>query len=115
MDIFAFLGLSRVSNLMGNRATQLQRQVQQNQEIEKHQDQCPKDIIKFFIYSAQINTILSNKIYQTSIFNILDNIKQNLDNNNQEQNTLQDIIDSNKFCDKLNDYTKKQKKFIDSN
>lgn len=115
MDIFAFLGFSRISNLMGNRATQLQRQTHQNQEIEKHQDQCPRDIIKFFIYSAQINTILSNKIYQTSILNVLDNIKINLDNNNQEQNAIQDIIDSNEFCSKLGDYTKKQKEFIDSN
>lgn len=115
MDIFAFLGFSRISNLMSNRATQLERQARQNQEIGNHQDQCPKDIIKFFIYSAQINTILSNKIYQTSIFNILDNIKQNLDSNTREQNALQDIIESNEFCDKLKDFTKKQKKFIDSN
>ena len=107
MDIF---GLTRMRNLMNNRGKQLARQVHQNDEIVKHQDECPKDIIKFFIYSAQINTILSNKIYKSSLFNILDNINQNLDNHTKEQNAIQDIINSKDFCSKLKEYTLKQEK-----
>lgn len=108
MDIFGFFGFTRISNLMDSRSKQLERQSRQNEEIIKHQDECPRDIIKFFIYSAHINTILSNKIYKTSLFNIVDNINKNLNNHTKKQNDIQDIINSKDFCSKLKEYNLKQ-------
>ena len=58
MDIF---GLTRMRNLMNNRGKQLARQVHQNDEIVKHQDECPKDIIQFFTAVTESGKIFTSK------------------------------------------------------
>ena len=111
MDIFRKVNV--IKNLSATRKRQLEKHDIECQKMKEYLDECPKEISQFFINSARINKIQSNRVYDSSILQYSDSVEQNLNEKNEELENLQLIFSNYNPCKKLKQYLIKQQKYIE--
>ena len=107
--------MKKIVNLRESRLEQLQKKVEQYNQFQEYQSQCPHVLIDFFVNLHKLNLIQSEKVYSGNCLDSVDNIYTNITEVEQELQDIDNIIKSGNFCHNLQKYVEIQNESIQKN
>ena len=107
--------MKKIVNLRESRLEQLQKKVEQYNQFQEHQSQCPNLLVNFFVNLHKINLVQSEKVYSGNCLDSVDNIYTNISEIEQELQDIDNIIKSGNFCHNLQKYVEIQNEYIQKN
>lgn len=70
--------MTSLLHLSEKRSRQLEQEIKFDQKLTELSKQCPQTVLEFLFKIRSINRTYSNKVYNSSVFNYVDNINNSL-------------------------------------
>ena len=87
-----------MDNLIGKRVEQLKNQEIQDKKLRELKHTCPQTLIEFFFFQRQTNRQNTQKLHETSFFDIYDTLNKNINVVDKLDENINNALNSDDPC-----------------